>query len=37
MGDTKTYREQGDFISLLLFFQNKESRLKTKKGTGSTG
>jgi hypothetical protein len=23
-----TYRQEGDFISLLLFFQNKESRLK---------
>jgi hypothetical protein len=23
------HRQQGDFISLLLFFQNKESRLKT--------
>jgi hypothetical protein len=23
-----TYRQQGDFISLLLFFQNKESDLK---------
>jgi hypothetical protein len=25
-----TQREQGDLISLLLFFQNKESRLKKK-------
>jgi hypothetical protein len=26
-GDTQTHRQQGDFISLLLFFQNKENRL----------
>jgi hypothetical protein len=25
---THTHRQQGDFISLLLFFQNEESRLK---------
>jgi hypothetical protein len=25
---THTYRQQGDLISLLLFYQNKESRLK---------
>jgi hypothetical protein len=24
----QTHRQQGDLISLLLFFQNKESRLK---------
>jgi hypothetical protein len=28
-GDIQTHREQGDRISLLLFSQNKESRLKT--------
>jgi hypothetical protein len=28
MGDTQTHRQQGDLKSLLLFFQNKESRLK---------
>jgi hypothetical protein len=28
-GDTQTYRQDGDRISLLLFFQNKESILKT--------
>jgi hypothetical protein len=27
-GDTQTHRWQGDLISLCLFFQNKESRLK---------
>jgi hypothetical protein len=27
-GDTETYRQHGDLISLLSFFQNKESRLK---------
>jgi hypothetical protein len=26
-GDTQTYREHGDRISLLLFFQSKENRL----------
>jgi hypothetical protein len=26
--DTKSHREHGDRISLLLYFQNKESRLK---------
>jgi hypothetical protein len=25
---SKTHRQQGDLVSLLLFFQNKESRLK---------
>jgi hypothetical protein len=25
---SQTYRQQGDHISLLLFFQNKESRLE---------
>jgi hypothetical protein len=30
-GDTQTHRQQGDHISLLLFFQNKVSRLKTGK------
>jgi hypothetical protein len=28
-GDTQTHRQLGDSISLLLFFQNKKSRLKT--------
>jgi hypothetical protein len=27
-GDTQTHRQHGDSISLLLFFQNMESRLK---------
>jgi hypothetical protein len=27
-GDTQARREQSDFITLCLFFQNKESRLK---------
>jgi hypothetical protein len=27
-GDTQTHRQQGDVISILLFFQNKEVRLK---------
>jgi hypothetical protein len=27
-GDTQTHRRDGDRISLLLFFQNKESRIK---------
>jgi hypothetical protein len=27
----QTHRQQGDFISLLLFLQNKESRLKMNK------
>jgi hypothetical protein len=27
--DNQTHRQQGDFIDLILFFQNKESRLKT--------
>lgn len=26
-GDTQTHCQQGDLISLLLFFQNRESRL----------
>jgi hypothetical protein len=26
--DTGTHREQGDFVSLLLFLQNMESKLK---------
>jgi hypothetical protein len=26
-GDSQTHRQHGDLISLLLFFQNKESRL----------
>jgi hypothetical protein len=26
--DTRTYRQQGDPIRLLLFFKNKKSRLK---------
>jgi hypothetical protein len=29
-GDTRTLRQQVDRISLLLFFQNKENRLKSK-------
>jgi hypothetical protein len=29
--DTHTRRQQRDLISLLLFFQNKESRLKSKR------
>jgi hypothetical protein len=28
IGDTQTHRQQGDLIRVLLFFQNKESRLK---------
>jgi hypothetical protein len=28
IGDTQTYRQDGDIISLILFFQNKESRQK---------
>jgi hypothetical protein len=31
LGFVYTYRQQGDLISLLLFFQNKESRIKTLK------
>jgi hypothetical protein len=27
-GDSQTYRQHGDRISLLSFFQNKESRVK---------
>jgi hypothetical protein len=27
-GDSQTHRQQGDRISLLLYFQNKESKLK---------
>jgi hypothetical protein len=27
-GDSQTHRQHGDLIRLLLFFQNKESRLK---------
>jgi hypothetical protein len=27
-GDTQTHRQQGDLISVLLFFQNKENRLR---------
>jgi hypothetical protein len=27
-GDSQTHRQHGDLISLLLFFQNKESMLK---------
>jgi hypothetical protein len=30
--DAHTYRQQGDLISLLLFFQNKESGQKMKAG-----
>jgi hypothetical protein len=29
-GDTQTHRRHGGLISLLSFFQNKESRLKEK-------
>lgn len=32
-GDTQTYREQGDLISLLLYFENRKSRLKTDVNT----
>jgi hypothetical protein len=28
-GDTQTHRQNGDRVSLILFIQNKESRLKT--------
>jgi hypothetical protein len=31
-GDTQTYRQHGDVISLLLFSENKESRLRNIKG-----
>jgi hypothetical protein len=31
-GNSQTHRQPGDFISLLLFFQNKESRLKMFEG-----
>jgi hypothetical protein len=27
--DTQTHKQHGDLVSLLLYFQNKESRLKT--------
>jgi hypothetical protein len=30
--NTKTHRQRGDLINLLLFFQNKESRLKIRRG-----
>jgi hypothetical protein len=30
VGDKQTHIEHGDLISLLLFFQNKESRLKSR-------
>jgi hypothetical protein len=29
-GDTQTHRQQGDLISLILYFQNKESMLKIR-------
>jgi hypothetical protein len=32
-GDTQTHRQQGDLISLLLFFENKEIRLKRNVNT----
>jgi hypothetical protein len=32
-GDTQTHRQQGDLISLLLAFQNRESRQKNTKGS----
>jgi hypothetical protein len=35
-GDTQTHRQQGDSISLLLFFQEKEIRLKTVQDMGPT-
>jgi hypothetical protein len=28
-GDSQTHRQHGDLLSLLLFFQNKESRRNT--------
>jgi hypothetical protein len=31
VGDTQTYGQHGDLISLLLFFQHKESKLKQAK------
>jgi hypothetical protein len=31
-GDTWTHRQQGDLISQLLFFQNKESRVNINGG-----
>jgi hypothetical protein len=31
-GDSQTHRQHGDLISLLLFFQNKESWLKSMAG-----
>jgi hypothetical protein len=31
--DMETHRQQGDLISLLLFFQNKEIRLKITQET----
>jgi hypothetical protein len=34
-GDTQLHRQQDDFISLFLFFQNKESRLKTVSMSGN--
>jgi hypothetical protein len=36
-GDTQRHRQQGDLISLPLFFENKESRLKRKKYIPLTG
>jgi hypothetical protein len=33
--DSQTHRQHGDLISPLLFFQNKESRLKTTLETHS--
>jgi hypothetical protein len=31
-GNTQTYRQQGDFTSLLLYFQSKASRIKLSSG-----
>jgi hypothetical protein len=36
-GNTQTYREPGYRISLVLFFQNKESRLKLQDEWGRRG
>jgi hypothetical protein len=30
MANSETHRQHGERIGILLFFQNKESRLKTK-------
>jgi hypothetical protein len=36
-GDTQTHRQQRDLISLFLFFQNKESRLKKRANAALAG